>query len=101
MLLGLGVEHVLTQSSRLEVMNSYPKDLSEILSLVEHYRPDVVVLGGCFEISQESVFFQLLVDKPQLQIIAVHLDNNWLRVYQRRSVLVSPASDLVQIIAGT
>lgn len=100
MLLGLGVESMLAQSAQFDVMSSYPKDLSDILALVRRYRPDVVILGGCFDISQNAIFSELLAREPHLRVISVHTDNNWLQIYQRRDVLVTPASNLVQIIAG-
>jgi hypothetical protein len=102
-----GVAHILRQEEDLSIASlAYHDDAAFLSGLIE-VQPDIVLLNEDGPISSARVF-ELLVDWSFLvsvRIIAIHLEDNRIDLYERKRIFATQISDLTGLIrreyAGT
>jgi len=97
-ILELGLESLFAQYKNLSIAECTPKNEPELTTLVAEFQPDVVIVGECSPVAQEPILSQLLRSSPEIRVINVSADSNWLHVYHRQDVLLTDASDLIKVI---
>jgi hypothetical protein len=95
-----GVEHILRQEKDLSISGfAYHDDAAFLSGLIE-VQPDIILLNEDGPISSAHVF-ELLIDWPFLvsvRIIAIHLEDNRIDVYERKSIFATQIGDLMGLI---
>lgn len=87
--LSLGVEAILRDKMLLEVLCDV--DANKVLERVHAFRPYAIVLGmACREEQPIAEWLRLLEDRPDIRLVALSLQDNSARVYERGRVRTIP-----------
>jgi hypothetical protein len=95
-----GVEHLLRQEEDLSILSlTYRDDAALLFDLIE-MQPDIILLNEEGPLTPAHIY-ELLADWPFLdaaRIIAIHLEDNWIDLYERKRILATQVSDLTGLI---
>ncbi len=89
---------LLTSKDNLRVINSHADDLPGLLSEVDELKPDVVLLGESLPLAAKDILGHLLMNSPEMRVIVVSEDTNWLHVFDKQEMLMTRQSDLLELI---
>ena len=98
LLLGSIVEGLLTQRDGLELIEIIGKSKKEVVDAIDRLHPDVLLLCHKTHDTIPSNFMQLLQDYPDLLIVTVSTDDNYMHIYGKQLVLITPSTDLISVI---
>lgn len=98
LLLGSIVEDLLIQGDDLELTEIIGKSKNEVIDAIDRLHPDVLVLCRKTHDTITSNFMQLLQDYPDLLIITVSTDDNYMHIYGKQKVLITQSSDILSVI---
>jgi DNA-binding NarL/FixJ family response regulator len=100
LLLGAGVQGLLSDEAGLDVIGVSPADPLELAQDVRRYQPDVVVLDENSRLGSPAGLLASLEDYPELHMVVVSADDNRVCIYGKQEVLMTQAADLLGIIRG-
>jgi chemotaxis response regulator CheB len=89
---------LINTSSDNTVVISVANDLKSLLAEIEELRPNVVLMGEMMPLSVKDSLEHLLRCLPELRVIVVCEDSNWLHVFSKKDVLITRQSDLLDIV---
>ncbi|MFQ5617188.1 MAG: hypothetical protein ACE5GO_12115 [Anaerolineales bacterium] len=99
LLLGAGVEALLTREMDLNVLGITPKDEAALMVEIGAVQPQVVVLNEATRLMDPVNFLALFKKCPQLRmIVLVNASNNWVKIYNKQQVLLTQDTGLANII---
>jgi chemotaxis response regulator CheB len=80
------------------VITSKANDLEELITEISELKPDVVLLGEATPLAAKDTLAHLLMCLPELRVIVVSEDTNWLHVFHKKDLLLKRQSDLLEIV---
>lgn len=89
---------LLVDQSNLTILTGELNTQQELVDEIQHYMPDVVVMEEGTKLSTTESLVSLLMLYPEMRVIVMSEENNWLRVFGKEEVLMSQATDLVDLI---
>ena len=99
-LLGSAVEQLLTTAKNWKIIRIYDEsDANLLVREVERVNPDVVILHRSdYASSLLEPLKKLMVDHREMRLIAISLENNLVEVYNKQTVSIKEASDLLSVM---
>ena len=99
-LLGSAVEQLLTTAKDWKIIRIYDEsDANLLVREVERVNPDVVILHRSdYASSLLEPLKKLMVDHREMRLIAISLENNLVEVYDKQTVSIKEASDLLSVM---
>ena len=97
-LLCAGIQRLLAGELGLEVLSSSPQDRVELTQEVRRTQPDVVVLDEVSHLVDPASLLALLNTDSTLRVVVVSANDNLVRIYDKEQVLITQATDLINII---
>lgn len=85
----------------LTVIESEAQDRAELLSELDHHDAQVILLENSSPLADEPFLTHLLLLHPNLLVVIIQEDNNWLHIYRKESHLLTSAADLLDVIRST
>jgi hypothetical protein len=98
LLLGSIVEDLLTQNEGLELIEVIGKSQMELIEAIEAHKPHVLVLCHKSHDTIPTDYLDILQKLPELLIITVSTDDNYMHIYGRQKVLIRRSTDLLSVI---
>ena len=98
LLLGAGVEFLLANEADLKVIGIAAEGETGLLKAIERHQPWVAILDEDDFPKDDIIWGLLLTDYPDLRLILVSTEHNYVQIYQKRDLLLKKASDLAEII---
>lgn len=98
LLLGSIVEELLTRSNDLELIEIMGKSPAELIAAIEQNQPEVIVLCHATHDTIPADYLGILQRFPELLIITVSTDDNYMHIYGKQKVLMTQSSDLLSVI---
>jgi len=97
-LFGQGVESLLRQEARLEIVGQ-ETDVDQAVERIKEIRPDVVILD-CAEPARDPtlVVMRILREGLGTKVIGLNLQDNTLYIYRGEQRLVKEVKDLIEAI---
>lgn len=98
LLVGAGIQVLLGGEADLDVIGIsllHPEELAQLINKAE---PDVIVLDEVSHLARLTALLPLLNDFPKLRIVVVSAQDDLVRIYMKQEVLVTHASQLINII---
>jgi DNA-binding NarL/FixJ family response regulator len=89
---------LLVDQSNMTILTGELNSQQELVDEIQHYMPDVVVMAEGTGLSSTEALVSLLMLYPGLRVIVMSEENNWLHVFSKDEVLMSQATDLVDLI---
>jgi chemotaxis response regulator CheB len=89
---------LLSSKSELKIVTSAAKDVGELIAEIPDLKPDLVLLGESMPLAAKDALAHLLMSYPELRVIVVSEDTNWLHVFHKKDMLLSRRADLLDVI---
>lgn len=83
---------------RHALITSEARSLEELMAEIADLMPDVIVLGESKPLAAREMLAPLLMAYPELRVIVVSEDTNWLHVFHKKDLLLTRQSDLLDLI---
>ncbi len=97
-LLGQAVKSLLSRVKGFDIVGYAPRDESELVKEIKRVRPAVVVLAAATKLTDPDSLVCRFDEEWNLRVVAVSVDDNTVRVYDKRQVLITAGEDLAVII---
>jgi chemotaxis response regulator CheB len=89
---------LLGSSTKHELVTSSAKNLDDLMVEISDLMPNVIVLGESTPLAARDTLAPLLMAYPELRVIVISEDTNWLHVFHKKDLLLTHQSDLLDII---
>ncbi len=93
-IMGAGVETLLSNSAKLQVIGTTPQNEDDVVRDVWLYSPDVIILSQKTQLTDPVRLLTLLNNYHSFRLIVVSEDDNTMEIYEKRHVTASHHSDL-------
>jgi DNA-binding NarL/FixJ family response regulator len=97
-LLLAGVESLLAREMDMNVSTITLSDGNQLISEIEQFEPEVVVMDENLVLSRFSLILDLFRGFPELRVMVVDDKENLLHIYDKHEVTVRQGKDLVSAI---
>jgi hypothetical protein len=98
LLVGAGIQALLTEEVDLDVIGSPSLDLEELAQIINSSEPDVIVLDADGHLTRLTGLLPLLNNFSKLQIVVISAQDDLVCVYNKREVLITRPGQLLNII---
>lgn len=97
-LLSLGLSSSLAQNQQLSLAECNTEDLQILNAEISLFEPDVILVSNSSVFAVDTLLGSLLAAFPNLRVIVVQEDSNWLNVYSNQAINLTHISDLQKVI---
>jgi hypothetical protein len=98
LMMGTVVESLASRHHAIDVFGIQADDPDELFRAISLHKPNALVLSRDMPNEDQKRLASVLTDYPEIQLILFNPDDNWLRVYQRRDVLIKDPVELLHMI---
>ena len=96
----LAIEHLLTSRTGWKVIRiSSEWDDGPPAQELKWINPDVLIVSEGIIASHGQQLIRIVQDFPKLKIITISLGNNQMEIYDKQTICIKEASDLLSVIA--
>lgn len=90
----------LLQSSecQLKIITSGANDVHGLIAETSKVKPDIVILGESTPLARMDVLGNLLMSYPQMRVVVVSEESNWLHIFDKKDKLMAQNSDLLDVL---
>lgn len=96
--LNFALEMLLAPSSGIQAVKSNAKDLQGVVDEVCKLKSQVVILEDSATPTEEKSLANLLMSNPELKIIVVLKDSNYVHIFRKDEILIQNSSEFLEII---
>jgi len=96
--LNFALDMLLVPSSEINVVKSTAVDLQGVVDEVSNLKSQVVILEDSATPTRENSLANLLMSNPELKIIVVLKDSNYVHIFRKDEILIENASEFLEII---
>jgi DNA-binding NarL/FixJ family response regulator len=96
--LAAGVESLLRKEPGFCIRTCAVSDESLLESEIRHLHPDVVLMDNSLRLDNQSMWVAIFKDFPMLQILVLDVSSDQLQIYQKKDVILTSVSELIDII---
>ena len=97
-LLSQVVTSLLSQVKDWDIVSFALRDETELVEEIERIRPAVVVLSTATKLTDPDGLICLLEERLDVRVVVVSVEDNTVRVLDRRQVVITRGQDLAAII---
>ncbi len=98
-MLNRAVKNLLTSSKcKLKIISSGAKDVHGLIAETSKVRPDIVILGESTPLARMDVLGNLLMSYPEMRVVVVSEESNWIHVFDKRDKLMTRQADLLDVL---
>ena len=87
-----------SSNDRLTAIESEAENLEELIQEINQYEAKVILFENSRPFAQVSSLLKLLLIQPQVLVIIIEEDNNWLHIFRKENVLLNSTSELLEVI---
>ena len=80
-------------SSEINLVTSAANNLAELIADISDKRADIVVLAESLPLASKDALISLLMSFPELRVVVVSEDTNWLHVFHKKDLLIERQAD--------
>jgi DNA-binding NarL/FixJ family response regulator len=82
----------------LKIITSGANDVHGLIAETSKIKPDVVILGESTPLARMDVLGNLLMSYPEMRVVVVSEESNWLHIFDKKDKLMSQNSDLLDVL---
>jgi DNA-binding NarL/FixJ family response regulator len=82
----------------LKVFTIGENDVRGMIAETSELKPDVVILGESTPLARKDVLGDLLMSNPEMQVITISEDTNWIHIFHKKDKLMTRQSDLLDLL---
>jgi hypothetical protein len=96
--LNFALDMLLVPSSEINAVKSNAVDLQGIVDEISNLKSQVVILEDSATPTRKNSLANLLMSNPELKIIVVLKDSNYVHIFRKDEILIENASEFLEII---
>ena len=96
--LNFALDMLLAPSSEINAVKSNAIDLQGVVDEISNLKSQVVILEDSATPTRENSLANLLMSNPELKIIVVLKDSNYVHIFRKDEILIENASEFLEII---
>ena len=98
-ILSSSIQYLLAGKDDWKVVSiSCIEDFNSLILPVENHLSDIVIIHSGDQGDPSNLPLQLLEEHADIRVITISLENNVMNIYNKQSLLVKEASDLITVI---
>jgi hypothetical protein len=82
----------------LKIITSGANDVHGLIAETSKVKPDIVILGESTPLARMDVLGNLLMSYPQMRVVVVSEESNWLHIFDKKDKLMAQNSDLLDVL---
>jgi hypothetical protein len=82
----------------LTITESRAETLEELIKETNQHKAKVILFEDSYPLANEKSFVKLLTLYPNLLVIVIQENNNWLHIFRKENKLLTSVTDLLDII---
>jgi chemotaxis response regulator CheB len=82
----------------LKIITSGANDVRSLIAETSKMKPDIVVLGESTPLARMDVLGNLLMSYPQMRVVIVSEESNWLHIFDKQDKLMTGHADLLEAL---
>jgi chemotaxis response regulator CheB len=87
-----------TSDCELKIIKSGANDVNGLIAETSKIKPDVVILGESTPLARMDVLGNLLMSYPEMRVVVVSEESNWLHIFDKKDKLMARNSDLLDAL---
>jgi DNA-binding NarL/FixJ family response regulator len=87
-----------SSNCELKIITSGANDLSSLIAETSKLKPDIVIIGESMPLAGKDVLGSLLMSYPEMRVVVVSEDSNWLHVFHKKDKLMTRNADLLDVL---
>jgi DNA-binding NarL/FixJ family response regulator len=100
-LLNQALANILKNSEcEISVITSGASELKGLIAETTKLKPDIVILGESTPMAGQDGLGYLLMSNPELQVIVVSEDTNYLHIFHKKDKLMTRQTDLLDLLCA-
>lgn len=92
------VEDLLRRTNELELVEIVAESQVELLEAIEEHQPQVLVMCHKTHDTLTMNYLEILQRYPEVLMITVSTDDNYMHIYGKQKVLITQSTDLLSVI---
>jgi len=96
--LNFALDMLLVPGSEINVVKSNAVDLQGVVDEISNLKSQVVILEDSATPTRKNSLANLLMSNPELKIIVVLKDSNYVHIFRKDEILIENASEFLEII---
>jgi len=84
--------------NKFDVVESNANDIDEFIEEISTTKAHVILLERNGFIAEGDILEKILSMHPDLLVIITNQEDNWIRTYRRRDILIGSSADLIKVI---
>ena len=96
--LNFALDMLLVPSSEINAVKSNAVDLQGVVDEISNLKSQVVILEDSATPTRKNSLANLLMSNPELKIIVVLKDSNYVHIFRKAEILIENASEFLEII---
>lgn len=98
-LLNQALANILKNSEcEISVITSGASNSQGLIAETTELKPDIVILGESTPMAGKDVLGYLLMSNPEMQVVVVSEDTNYLHVFHKKDMLITRQTDLLDVL---
>ncbi len=99
LLLNQALANLLKNSEcEIKVITSSASEAKGLIAETSELKPDIVILGESTPMAGKEVLGYLLMSNPEMQVVVVSEDTNYLHVFHKKDKLITRQTDLLDVL---
>lgn len=82
----------------LIVIESKAETLEKLFQEIDQHKVRVILFDASYPLANENSFAKLLTRYPNLLVVVIQEDNNWLHIFRKENKLLTSTTDLLDVI---
>ena len=82
----------------IKVITSSASEAKGLIAETSELKPDIVILGESTPMAGKEVLGYLLMSNPEMQVVVVSEDTNYLHVFHKKDKLITRQTDLLDVL---
>jgi len=84
--------------NKFDVVESNANDIDKFIEEINTTKANVILLERNGFIKEGDILEKVLSVHPDLLVIITNQEDNWIRTYRRRDILIGSSADLIKVI---
>ena len=98
-LLNQALANILKNSEcEIKVITSSASEAKGLIAETSELKPDIVILGESTPMAGKEVLGYLLMSSPEMQVVVVSEDTNYLHIFHKKDMLITRQTDLLDVL---
>jgi chemotaxis response regulator CheB len=89
---------LLRSDCEIKIIPSSANDAKSLITETSKFKPDIVIIGESMPLARKDALGSLLMSYPEMRVVVVSEDTNWLHIFHKTDKLMTRQADLLDVL---